>query len=494
MIKRKDDFMTDRVFAKIYKLLSVTAVISVVAPIVYFFFYRLVPEMPQSVFFIMTAIPVAVGYAMQSFYGKVTSSRHNSRDGYDDDSGYEASVSPFKPIKAAVPIVLSAVIAVIVRVIADKLMYNAYVNGYIYTYDSNSLYPYIAMLLVFALNFVGIALWFYPPHRIISLRSMLTCFGGSSAVFAMSVMMSVPTEMQSFSLVLFFACASIVLNQTYISRRFTGVLTAISTEGKYYNGKLMVFIALITLVIMLIIASVFTGIAFVLKFAFIYIAVKIVGAGGASNDDYYYDVSDAEADFSDVMISNQPIGDKLLLIACVIIFIAAIVFFAFRGHSFVKKLTAKLKQWFREIFMFFMNMREYKSLGISSSYGFANYTDETIKLQDAAISPYDKKAEKKRSYREFVSYLNSLPTASDQIRYAYVTMLSVFRSLGYGIKRSETPRETKLRVAARSANNNLDSITDAIEAVDYIEKEPSEEKCDEAIKLMCRIIRNNFEE
>ncbi len=486
--------MTDRMFAKIYKLLSVAAVVSVIAPIVYFFFYRLVPEMSQFVFFLITAIPVAIGYAMQSFYGTVTSSRNNSRDGYDDDGGYEAFVNPFKPIKAAVPVTLSVIFALIIRVVTDRIMYSAYRNGYILTYDSNSLYPYMAMLLFFALNFIGIVLWFYPPQRIISLRSMLTYFAVSSVVFAMSVMMSVPTEMQSFSLVLFFVCASVVLNQTYISRRFTGVLTAISTEGKYYNGKLMVFMALITLVIMLLIASVFTGIAFLLKFAFIYIAVKIVGAGGDANDDNYYDVSDAEADFSDVMISNQPIGDKLLLIACVIIFIVAIVFFAFRGHSLVKKILAKLKQWFKEFFLFFMNMREYSSLGVSSSHRFANYTDETIKLQDAVISQYDKKAEKKRSYREFVSYLNSLPTASDQIRYAYVTMLSVFRSLGYGIKRSETPRETKLRVAARSANNNLDSITDAIEAVDYMEKEPPEEKCDEAVKLMCRIIRNNFEE
>lgn len=485
--------MTERMFAKIYKLLSVAAAVAVIAPIVYFFFYRLAPQTPQFVFFLVTAVPVAVGYGMQSFYGAVTASRNNSRDGYDDDSGYEATVNPFKPIKAAVPIILSALLALIVRVIADRLMYNAYTNGYIYTYDSNSLYPYMAMLLVFALNFIGIALWFYPPQRIISLRSMLTCFAVSGIVFAMSIMMSVPTDMLSFSLVLFFVCAAVVLNQTYISRRFTGVLTAISMEGKYYNGKLMVFMALITLVIMLLIASVLTGIGFLLKFALIYIAVKIVGAGASSDDDTYYDVSDAEADFSDVMISNQPVGEKLLLIACVLIFIAAIVFFAFRGHSLVKKIVAKLKEWFREFFMFFMNMRDYSSL-TSYSHRFANYTDETIKLQDAVVSPYNKKAEKKRSYRDFVSYLNSLPTASDQIRYAYVTMLSVFRSLGYGIKRSETPRETKLRVAARSASNSLDQITDAIEAVDYIEKEPSEEKCDEAVRLMCQIIRNNFEE
>lgn len=486
--------MTDQLFGKIYKFLSVVAVVSVVAPIVYFFFYQLMPENSQLLIYLLSAMFVFVGYLMQSFYGKVTMSRHNSRDGYDDEGGYEASVNPFQPIRAAGPIVLSAIFALIVRVIVDRMMYSAYQNGYILTYDSNSIYPYMAMFLAFGLNFIGIALWFYPPHRIISLRSMLTCFGVSSVVYAMSLLMSVPTKMMSISLVIFFVCAAMVLNQTHISRGVTGTLTAISAEGKYYNCKLMLFIAIVAAFTMLALAAIFTGVGFLLKFVFTYIAVKIFGAGNTSDDNVYYDISDAAADFSGVMISNQSFEDKLLIILCIIIFILALVFFAFRGHKITQTVVEKLKLWFREIFMFFMNMREFNSSGISSSYRFANYTDETIKLQDATVRAYDPKAEKKRSYREFVSYLNSLPTASDQIRYAYVTMLSVFRSLGYGVKRSETPRETKHRVAARSANNNLDLITDAIEAVDYIEKEPSEEKCDEAIKLMCRIIRNNFEE
>lgn len=485
--------MTDYLFGKFYKILAVAAVMSVILPVVYFGFYWIMPRSYWIYICIISIALMAAGYAMQAFYGAVTSSRHNSREGYDDESGYESAVKPFQPIRAAGPIVISAVIALISRGIIDRLLYNAYLKGYTYTYDSNSLYPYIGMLLMFGLVFAGIVLWFYPPHRIISMRSMFSYFGVMGVLFAAHVTMSVPTTMLSLSLVVFFSCSFIVLNQTHIRRGITGTVTAISNEGKYYNLKLMIVASVVVMAILLVFAAVLTGVGLLLKFIFIYVAVKMFGAG-SGDDDNYYDADDAAVDFSDVMLENQPIGDRLLIVLCIAIFIAALVFFAFRGHAITKNILEKIKLWLRELFLFFMNAREYKGMGTSFNRMFANYTDETISLQDASIRAYETKAEKKRSYREFIAYLNSLPTATDQIRYAYVTLLSVFRSLGYGIRHSETPRETKARVMARSANHDLSAVTDAIEAVDYIEKEPSEEKCDEAVKAMCRIIRNNFEE
>lgn len=485
--------MTDYLFKKFYKILAVIAVVSVIVPVVYFCFYWFVPKSYWIYVYLVSVALVAAGYGMQAFYGAVTMSRHNSREGYDDESGYEASVKPFQPLRAAGPIVVAALIAFLFRGIVDRMLYAAYVNGLSYGYDSQSLYPYVGMIIAFGLIFAGIVLWFYPPHRIISMRSMFTYFGVMGIVFAASVMMSVPTAMMSVSLIVFFACSFIVLNQTHIRRGVTGTLTAISDEGKYYNLKLMIVASVVVVFILVIFAAIFTGVGFLLKFIFVYVAVKLFNVSSTTDDDYY-DSDDARADFSDVMLENQPVGDKLLIILCIAIFIFAIVFFAFRGHELTKKLLEKIKLWLRELFMFFMNAREYKGMGTSLTRMFANYTDETISLQDATIRAYDPKAEKKRSYREFIAYLNSLPTATDQIRYAYVTMLYVFRSLGYGIKRSETPRETKARVMARSAGHDLAAVTEAIEAVDYIEREPSEERCDEAVKAMCRIIRNNFDE
>ncbi len=486
--------MTDYLFKKFYKILAVIAVVSVIVPIVYFFFYWFLPKNYWPYVYIVSFVLFAVGYGMQAFYGAVTMSRHNSREGYDDESGYEAAVKPFQPLRAAGPIVVAAIIAIVSRIVIDRILYRAYLNGYVYTYDSQSLYPYIGMIAVFGLVFAGIVLWFYPPHRIISMRSMFTYFGIMGVVFAVSTVMSVPTTLMSVSLIVFFTCSFIVLNQTHIRKGVTGTLTAISNEGKYYNLKLMLVASFAVLFILIIFAAIFTGVGFLLKFIFIYVAVKLFNVS-SSTEDGYYDSDDAHADFSDVMLENQPIGDKLLIVLCIAIFIVALVFFAFRGHALTKKILEKIKLWLRELFMFFMNAREYRSMsGASMSRQFANYMDETISLQDAAIRAYDPKTEKKRSYREFISYLNSLPTATHQIRYAYVTMLSVFRSLGYGVRRSETPRETKARVMARSANNDLTAVTDAIESVNYIEAEPAEEKCDEAVKAMCRIIRNNFDE
>ncbi len=484
--------MTDFLFKKFYKILSVIAVVSVIVPIIYVFLYRFIPQEYIFLLYGVSVLLICIGYAMQAFYGAVMSSRHNIRDGYEDESGYESTSNPFKPLYAVGPIVVAALVGFAFFGIVDRLLYMLYVNGGM-IYDSHSLYPYIGMLAAFALVLSGIVLWFYPPHRIISLRSMFAYFGVMGVAYAASVMMSVPTTVLSLSLIVFFACSFIVLNQTHIRRGVTGTVTAISDDGKFYNLKLMIVASVVVVFVLIIFFAVFTGVGFILKFVFTYIAVKMLN-GSAESEDQYYDEEQAAVDFSDVMFDRQPMGDQFFIILFILLFIGAIVFFIFRGSSAVKNLIEKIKEWIRELFMFFMNAREYRGIGQSLSREYANYTDETISLQDAAIRAYNPKAVEKRSYREFIAYLNSLPTATDQIRYAYVTMLSVFHSLGYGIKRSETPRETKIRVKSRSAGHDLDAVTSAIESVDYIEVEPSEKECDRAVQEMCRIIRNNFRE
>ncbi len=483
--------MTDFLFKKFYKILSVVAVMSVIVPIVYVFLYRFIPNGYWPLLYIVSALLFCVGYGMQAVYGAIISSRHNVREGYDDDSGYESNVNPFKPLFAALPIIVAALIGSAFYGIVDRLLYKLYVEGGL-IYDSQSLYPYFGAIAAFALVTAGIVIWFYPPHRIISMRSMFAYFGVMGVTFAASLMMSVPTTLLSISLIVFFACSFIVLNQTHIRRGVTGTMTAISDDGKFYNLKLMIVASVVVVLVLIVFFAVFTGVGFVLKFVFTYIALKILN-GKAENDDYV-DEDQMYSDFSGAMFENQPVGQQFFIILFIIMFIGAIVFFIFRGSDAVRRLIEKIKDWIREIFLFFMSEKEYRGMGQSMSREYANYTDETISLQDAAIRAYDPKIVEKRSYREFIAYLNSLPTATDQIRYAYVTMLSVFRSLGYGIRPSETPRETKVRVKSRSATNDLEIITSALESVDYIEVEPSEEKCDAAVNEMCRIIRGNFRE
>lgn len=482
--------MTHKLFSKFYKLLSVIAVTCIVIPLAYMFLYRTLPQGVIIPMYLLGFILVLLGYCMQAFYVKVTSQGRDIRKDYYYDNGFESSESPFKPLRAALPLVVAALIGISCVGVADKVLYFAYKNDIISTYTSESAYPPVIAAFVFILIFLGIALWFFPSHRIISIKSMLSYFGVILVIYAGSLMLSVPTTMLSISLVVFFACSFIVLNQTYIQRGITGTVTAISSNGRIYNMKLMIVAFAIVLFVLFVFSVILIGIGFVLRFVIAYLASQMLAASSDVED--YYDVGDVKNKFSDVLFENQPIGDKLMIVLCILLFIGAIVFFIFRGHTATKRLIENIKLWLREIFLFFMSLRDFSFVKNEYSVDYSNYIDETIDLHDPQIRQYDPKTATKRSYREFVSYLNSLDTASDQIRYVYITMLSVFREIGYGIKPSETPRETKSRVHSRTAEHDITDVTNAIETINYIEFEPNGEECERTIRGVCRIIEKYF--
>ncbi len=482
--------MTHKLFSKFYKLLSVIAVTCIVIPLAYMFLYRTLPQGVILPMYLFGFFLVLLGYGMQTFYGKVTSKGRDPRKDYYYDNGFESSESPFKPLRAALPLVVAALIGISSFSIADKILYIAYKNDIISTYTSESAYPPVIASFVFILIFLGIALWFIPPHRIISMKSMLSYFGVILVIYVGSLMLSVPTTMLSISLVVFFACSFIVLNQTYIQRGITGTVTAISNNGRMYNLKLMIVAFAIVLFVLFIFSVILIGIGFVLRFVVAYLASQMLAASTDAED--YYDVGDVKNKFSDVLFENQPIGDKLMIVLCILLFIGAIVFFIFRGHAATKRLIENIKLWLREIFLFFMSLRDFSFAKNDHAADYSNFVDETIDLHAPQIRQYDPGVATKRSYKEFVSYLNSFDTVTDQIRYVYITMLSIFREIGYGIKSSETPRETRARVHSRSAEHDITDVTDAIETINYIESEPSAEQSERTIRGVCRIIEKYF--
>ncbi len=483
--------MQAKPFNKIYKLLTVAATICIINPIVYLLFYHLIPKGLSPILLLLSAVFVGAGYGMQALYGTITSPRHDARRAYYDEDGYEGADKPFQPLRAALPLTVAAVLAISSFGIINAILFALYRADVIMTYNSQSVYPLIGAAFVFLYMFAGIVLWFYPAHRIISHRMVLPYFAVMGVIFALSVMLSVPTTMLSISFVVFFACEFIVLNQTYIQKGVMGTVTAISGEGRLYNFKLTIVAMIAVVVILFVCAVILTGVGFFLRFALAYLA-HLYSWGGSGTDDKYFDVGEAEAGFSEVLLKNQPVGDKLMVVLCILLFVGAIIFFIFRGHAATKRMIELIKLWLRELFLFFMSLKEFGGMSKEKYFEYTNYQDEQISLQDATIRSYDPKIAQRRSYREFLAYLNSLDTATEQIRYAYMTMLSVYHSLGYGIRKSETPRETERRIRSRSTDSGMTEVRAAVESIDYIEVEPPSEDCERALRAMCRVMEKHF--
>ena len=478
-------------YDRIYKLIATVAVSTVMAQAFYLIFYWLLFDLVL-VTWLFLIMFCAVGYGLQAIYGRITGRRNDPRAGYHDETGYEGAAVHFKPLRAAGPLTAAALLAIFSHSFFDKLYYMLAENMPHIIYTNDSVYPYIFMISMFVGMGAGAVMWFYPAHRLISLRTMTTYIIIMWLMFLIAVVMGVPTGLMTVYLIVFAVCAFIVLNQTHIQRGVTDTLTAISGRGRLYNAKLVVVVLASISAFLLLMASVLTGLKYVARFIMV---LLFVGSGETSSgDEYgYYDADEIIAQHSNVFLNNKPVGEKLLFILFIIFFICGIAFLLSRGTDLTKRLIDMIKTWLRELFLFFMDAKGYKTGRERTEYEFANYRDEEIRLNNAVIHEYEMAAEKTNSYREFVSRLNALPTSSEQIRFAYITLMKLYRSRGFGNKLSETPREAKRKIVAKTADRCLDRVTDGVEMIDYAELSIPEGESREIITSMCGIIEKHYD-
>ncbi|MCD7776069.1 MAG: DUF4129 domain-containing protein [Firmicutes bacterium] len=467
----------------VYRFMSSLAVSMLVTPLCYLFFYHWL-DIPWGILWLFAALLSTLGFGMQTLYDAVVSSGGRSR-GYREDSGR------FSVANAAIPTLIAAVIAFISKGIFDSLFLSAYKSGYVATYTSESVYPLLGALIVFGLIMVGIVTWFIPTEKLISEQTIIPYFGISLVIFALSVMTSVPTGMLSASFAVFAVIAFFVMNQSYISRGVRDSLTSLSRSGRLYNVRLVLLLTLSLLLLLLVADIIVTGVSYFARLLFVYVTVMLLQSG--DDTEKYYDTSDAADDFSGVAFEAQSVGDRFMIIVCIIFFIAALVLLITRGSKYTRMIIARVKQLIANIILFIMNARDFNGFKKDDEWEIANFEDEEIKLQNDTIESRPGGVYKGRSYRDFIAALSSKKTASEQIQLAYSVMREVFRERGYGVLPTYTPREAQERIHSRTQYRVTD-ITGAVEMVDYAQREPDGETCRRVITDMCGIIEKQIDE
>lgn len=467
----------------IYRLLSSLAVSVLISPICYLFFYHWL-DIPWAALWFFAVLLSTLGSGMQTLYGAVTAPRRRSYS-------YSENEDKFSVAKAALPTIAAAIIAALSKGIFDDLSLLAYQSGYVTTYSADSIYPLLGALMVFVMIMVGVVTWFIPTERLISEQTIIPYFGISLIIFALSVLMSVPTGMLSLSIVAFAVIAFFVMNQTYITRGVKDSLTSVSPAGRIYNLRLVLLLVLALLLLLLFCDIIVTGVSYFAKLLFVYITVMALQ--GSDDTEKYYDTSDAADDFSGVSFEAQPVGDRFMIILCVIIFIAALVLLITRGSKYTKVIIEKIKQLIADIILFITNVRDFNGLKREQEWDVKNFEDEEIKLQNDKIMSRSESSYRGRSYRDFLAELNVKKTASEQIKLAYSVMRGALRDAGYGVVPSYTPREARERIHSRS-QYDVTEITDAVESVDYAEVEPDGDTCRRVLTDMCGIIEKQFNE
>lgn len=480
--------MKQGVFNRIYKLLACIAVSAIIMQAVYLLVGAALSSLTV-LLWIPLLVLMAVGYFLQDIYGRITDPRHHGRKYYFDESGYESpDEGTFKPLKAALPMIFAAALAVAVYYIMFLLMARINAPNGVFRDDPNSLYPLIFALSSFFGMTSGIFLWFYPPHRVISLPTMFSFFALSFIFYVVATMMGIPTGTMTLFLAVFAICALVVLNQTHIQRRATDALATISTVGRAYNFSIIMVMLIVIVAASLVVASVLVGLRFIGR-----LLLALILSSSMDHDSEEYYETYGEGGRGLLILEGQPLGEKLLLALFVGLFLVVVVFFIMRGSEYTKRIIGKIKEWIREIFMFLTMAWDLNS-GFHEYYNdFANFKDETIRLQKATIREYERRAQRTRTYKEFLAQLASLPTKEAQLQFAYVTLRGIYRSRGLSVKNSDTPRETCALVQSRTTDSEITDITHALEEVDFRESDIGADESKRVLDEMCRIIGAHLE-
>lgn len=483
--------MSSAFFNRIFKLLSVIAVSAVIAQVLYLFFRTMAFALwPVILIF------CAAGYGMQAVYGTVTGTRHKSRAGYGDETGYESGDTPFSLLRAAGPLTVSVIITLLLYRPYDELFLTMTRIIPEIIYSEDSAYPFLMLIVTFIGLGAGVVLWFYPAHRIISLRRMATFIPIMWIVYLIALFMGIPTDPMAVFLLVFSVCAFIVLNQLNIQRGVKDTLTVITNKGRFYNLKLIMFVLISMLVIVIVMAAIVTGVMRIAQIILLMVISASVNGASASTGEYsgYNDLDTIYENYGNLLGAHQPVGEHLLFVLFIVLFIGALFLMITRGTDITKRFIARVREWFSELFMFFMDAWHYNGVrGREPEDEFLNYRDEEIKLRNAEIHDYEKRSvTHANSYKEFISRLNSFSTYAEKLRFAYVALMASYRSRGMGNRLSETPREARCRIESRTNEYGLARITNAIEAIDYKEAELTESESHEAIAAMCGIIEKHY--
>lgn len=475
-------------FNRLYKAIALAAVISLLIPLICMFFSFPVAN-PNLVNPLATIFFVLLGYFLQSLYGLVTGNKRLS-----GTYSYEDDTANFKSAQAVVPIIIAVMIAVFMRSVLNNMLIN-YANttegAY---YDQYSLVPYVGSAAIFIMIFCGIAMWFYSPVRLASIKFIFPGIAIMVIEFALSFMVSgIPGNIFTVCGMIFFSCAVILLNQVYIRKSFKGSVVSIMTpEARFFNIGLSLMFVLFAGLIFIAMSIIYTGLSVVIKIILFFILSGIL-RDSPNNEFQFYDTGEAAAEFNSVIFgrnADQAQQTQLVFAVFILIFFAILMFIIFRKKINLKKIFAWLHAWIENIIAFLTNAYDFNKL--QKNIININYKDEEIKIQDAHIVEYSKTGSKTRTYKDFLHNMSRMKSYDEKIGYAYKTLIRMYQKMNLKIKDSDTPRQIRQKIELGVQTTEIGDITEAIELVKYAELEldkTDKAKSERVLEIICGIIK-----
>jgi hypothetical protein len=480
----------DITFFHFYRGVSVAMLASLMIPLAYLFFYLPVPNMN----FVYPAVIIAailIGYGMQLLFARITGHKNMA---LKNIYTYEDENVGFHSYQAIFPVIMAVVIAVFVLNFTSAYLREYSIQNPAEYYDEFSAIPFTVALVTFVSMFLGIVIWFFPPHYLARPRVFFPCLGVFGVLFALGhYVVSDPQEMWLICGSGFFCGAIILMNQTYIQKTFRGsVVSIITPKARLFNLRLVVLLIVMIVVLFFLLSVIFTGLGILIKMLFFFILYATLEETVFTGEEYYESSEQAMAFQAAVFgrRNEEAAQNQLFFAIFVSLIVIAFSIFMLRKKINFKQIFAKLEAWFALIAAFLSLAYDF-NIKVPQRGRFVNYRDEETKLQDAKISEYNK-AKPADGYKDFRTQLSKLKTYDEKLGYAYKTLIAVYQKMHIKIKGSDTPREAEGKIRHSVETQEINEITQVLEQVKYAEIDLSsqnKEKAEEIINKISAIIK-----
>ncbi len=446
--------------------------------------------------FVMSLLGFAVVFVLMGF-GYFLQAGVSAATGFKrelESRAYESEYKYFKKNRAFPVWIITAIIAFLVKYLADLYLYERSKLP-TYSYDPDSALPLAVAVVFFIIVALGSFVWFMPYNRLMTGRGLYTGMALLFIFFVFHSSIKTPGVVTVGVCLLCYAfCALISANQYALGRTYRGTIVSFMTpQTRRYNMLLSLGLAGVFLLILLLAYTVVNG----LRVCFLFIIAALFRA--TNNDDVGYTEEDEQDIFDSV--SAFIFGTKdatksadywfFIVFAVFVVLFMGIVLTRKRPEfkRFVAWLKAKLVALFEYIWL---PIRDFSG---GEEEFFSNYIDEEIKLQKNELKAKRREDSRARmTWHEFSLSLRMKKTEEEKYRYAYSTFVSQLQKMPTFVKKSDTPRKIRDRLAASgkvTTKHEIEMITEAFEQIEYAGNTATPET-EKALEALCDKIRENL--
>ncbi len=369
-------------------------------------------------------------------------------------------------------------------------------------YDPDSVLPFLAGLISFAVFMMGSFVWFFPYDRLMAGRGAVVGLTVSTVGFFLFTAARFDTQgVNAVCMAGYAVCAMVASNQFNVGKSYHGIVTtSFTNRARGYNlllvGGLIVSFALLSGVLYIL----FSGLATLIRLVFAAMIASAASRGG-SDAGYIEEPPDEEVERSSIYeyifgkAEPKATPEYWYLIIFAVFAVLAITYVLLSRTDFMKRLVSAVVRFFTFIFeALFRPIADFFSRGTPSDYFFLSYSDEEEKLteeDERRIRSRRTPEKPRRNWHEFSSELASRKTGREKFRFAYSQLASLLSEAGHA-KRSDTPREIGEKLKSRSSREDprtVDAVTKCFEEVEFGGRT---EVTPESLDAVCEMVKKNI--